>query len=205
MAKKPHEKINELLQKAEDIKAGYAEGKETAMEEVADLKEELATVSEQVKELHKAYILNQITADAYNAEKKALEVLAEKVKDAEAKVSLIDNYEREDLQKVFYEIKELDKEYTKQKQQADSDLYKKSRELKKQYLDSIAEASKEYIAIHRPNYRIGELEVDAGLTKMNYQHGSGNFHTTMASNWYTNEKGAVVTVQELEDAFYRRK
>ncbi|MBK5444174.1 MULTISPECIES: hypothetical protein [unclassified Peribacillus] len=199
MAKKPSDKVKELLQKAEQIKEDYAEGKVKAQEELEALKEEHAEQQEHTKATHKLYILNKLTSDSYNVEKKNLEVITEKVRDAEAKISLVDQYEIEDLKKVREEIREVGPEFSKERREFQELLQKQIAEAKTMYLQVVLDASKNYKESNLPYVGIAELERSIGIDRTTHHLAGGSLDNFLGV-WSSLD--ATITDENIKKAYY---
>ncbi|NRG47653.1 hypothetical protein HRF87_23285 [Bacillus sp. CRN 9] len=121
------------------------------------------------------------------------------MRDAEAKISLVDKYEIEDVKKVYEEILEVRIDFGKERNEFRDSLQKQIKEAKTAYLQVVLDASKEYKESGLPSIGIAELERSIGIDKTTHHLAGGNLDHFLGI-WSSLD--ATITDENLKKAYY---
>jgi hypothetical protein len=193
---------DEIFKKAEQIKENYAGALDRAKEEQAELVQAIQEGEEHLHKLYKAYVLGDVSLDAYQQEQKLLQdkkdilhVTGEKIKD-------VDKLMKEELAVLVKEFKEHGADYGNVNNKNKDEGYADIQEAKKQYLQAIHEAQLKIKETAQFSVMYGQLEVDAGLKDYNYSSREGE-NTHIISRAFDGYKGADISAEEVRKAYWR--
>ncbi|MRX52932.1 hypothetical protein GJU41_03015 [Bacillus idriensis] len=205
MAKKKTavEQMATLHKKHQDIKADYAEALERAEGEVIKLKAEIAEGEENLKETYKSYVLNIVSLEAYQAEKKIFDDKKSILSVAEKKVTDIDLLETQEIHKLLQEVKIIADDYEKECFVEFIKQNKKLRQLKVDYLKAITEVAEEVKPITQYHLFHGSLEQELGLTYYNLRMVPGADGLFLAPEGSIGRKFINVSQEEVLAAYQR--
>ncbi|MEE6451710.1 hypothetical protein RAH41_14135 [Gottfriedia acidiceleris] len=194
--------MKELLAEQEKVNQGYDNALETAKSEYNQLEQEFYRIQEEVKNVHKAYVLNQITVDTYTEEKKRLAEIDEKLRDAGYKLNEINQYRTEDLRDLLTKMEEVLPEYAKEKVASETIMRYKALNAKYEYLKAIREFAVEHTDVWKVSREVDDLRVELGLKSYNYTSLEQPFRSLL-SNTYDGTQGINITETELQQAFFK--
>jgi len=198
--------LEELKQKAIKTKEDYAGALEKAEDEVETLTREIADSEVNLKEIYKSYVLGDVSIDAWQTEKEISDKKKAVLSIAQKKVADIDGLLKGELAGIHTEYRAVSQDYLQEKNKAQSKLHYQLALAKKNYLESVAQASQECIQVTRYGAVFGQLEVDAGLKDFNYHDGRPSFasffpipvNVALNSAFYD---GSLPTGYQLQEAF----
>jgi hypothetical protein len=196
------EKMKDLLAQQEQIHAGYDKAVEQAKAEYNQLEQDFHKVEAEVRDIHKAYVLNQVTHDTYLAEKKRLKDADESLRDAGFKLDEINRYRTEDLRELLTRMEEVAADYGKEKDTSQKVLKYKALQAKYDYLQAIHELAKEHSTVWNVSRQMEDLKVDLGLKQYNHLSYE-TVYNSLISNSFDGRLGMNITDKELQQAFYK--
>ncbi|WP_200411244.1 hypothetical protein [Virgibacillus salexigens] len=194
--------IQKLIDKAEMVKKRFADSLEKAKKEVDSLIKEIEVLDAEKHEMYKGYVLGDFDISVYQEAKSIVEGKQELLQVAEAKVNDISSLEQEELATIYQKYEEMQQQFQLEKQKSQAKTYKKLMEAKHDFLQQVADISKEEFRMYMLERKIGDVEVDAGLKNYNYiDYYSPYF------KWFAMEEGSDINIGniELHEVYRNRK
>ncbi|WP_404347484.1 hypothetical protein LG311_17830 [Sutcliffiella horikoshii] len=160
--------VEGLFQKADQTEARYIEAQERKQDEILQTQLELSEATTIHKDMHKMYLLNQVSEETYEVEKLKVEALQKKLVDLQRDMQIITEYQREDVLEVIAELEaekaKGGKEYHAEMDQLKLDLM----EAKLVYLQQMKQAKEKYDVLVSPTRKIDMLKIKLGMKKNSY-------------------------------------
>lgn len=180
--------MNDIFKKNEETEAKYEKAQEAKQEELIVLQAELTEKQTVLKDLHKMYLLQEVSEETYQKEKEAVDKLQEKIYEVQHEIAIIDVYKTDDLQAILEQAEEVKKELNAEQK---AELHKLKLELfeaKLEYLKKMAEARKKYSAIITPEVKIQNLKIKLGKQQTHYIPGTHDalFQLSLRNAGYIN-------------------
>ncbi|ASV69071.1 hypothetical protein [Cytobacillus kochii] len=195
------QQLKELHNETKEIHATYAKAKENAQQEVETLTQEIADGEEHIQELYKSYVLNMVSLEAYQAERKAIDDKKAVLHVAQKKIADIDGLMKEELKKVHSKAKGLSAEYDREKDKFIADKKKKLLKMKYEYLKAIHAEAKEIFPVEYQRVWVSELEVELGMKP--YSHATYVNTDNFLEAHLPYRPGCTVTKEEVVDAYVK--
>jgi DNA repair exonuclease SbcCD ATPase subunit len=162
------EEMLTLLDKIDEIEAGYNNALKDAEERYKQAEEAYNAKYEEVKELHKMKVLKQITDETYQQAKEELDKLEEKVRDIGYEIEQIEGYKREDKEEILEKLNEIKGEYSKKKQQEIRRIQYQLLKAKLDYFNKMIEMRNQFKEISEAEHRYQRLLIDLGYKPSYY-------------------------------------
>jgi len=192
--KSANEQMEELFQETEEIRASYKKALEQAEQEVVTLTREITEGDSHLHELYKSYVLNLVSLEAYQSEKKMLDDKKVTLHIAMKKVGDIEELMKEELYKVYWKSKDIQKDFNKERNALLVTKVQELKDKKKEYLKAIHEASKPMLTVDYHEVWISKLEVELG--KKDYSYATN----VQPSNF----NSAIVTEADIAKVYTRK-
>lgn len=196
--------LNGLFKKVENTTERYEKALETKQEELIAIQAELAEKASGLSELHKMYLLSDVSEATYKKEADAVEKLQKKVSEIQHEMQLIQEYKTDDVQKILFELEANNKEVQLERQKEVRALQLNLLKAKHEYLAKMIEAREEYYKIVAPEMKIEQVKASLGMkNKLDYMTGADS-----ALSMYSTRYGYInleVDTKQVYDAFsYKR-
>ncbi|ARK23655.1 hypothetical protein SporoP37_02415 [Sporosarcina sp. P37] len=201
MAKKTAvQQMESLFQQTESIREQFTVALENAENEVAELIEAIEEGEKHLQDIYKNYVLNIVSLDAYQSEKKLLDDKKAILHVAEKKVADIDELMKGELSEVYSEAYSLlIGDFSKEERQIVADRKKAMLKAKHDYLKAVRSIGEEVISVQNNRVWMSVLEVELGLKSYNYT--SAVKPEQFLSNSYDSTVGAEISVDEFNGAY----
>ncbi|QGQ47248.1 hypothetical protein [Metabacillus sediminilitoris] len=170
-------KLNGLFTKVDETEASYMKALEQKEAELLEINLELQDKQKMLTDLHKMKLLNQVSEEAFNAEKVKVDALKSKVVALQEEISLIDRYKTEDIHSVLGELEAEKGKYSKEQQAEIRRIQMELLNAKNAYLNKMVEARERYKKIAEPAFKLEQLKIKLGLQVRSYTSGS---HDTLS-------------------------
>lgn len=197
------QQLKDLHNETKEIHETYEKAKEKAKQEVETLTQEIADGEEHIQELYKSYVLNLVSLEAYQAERKAIDDKKAVLHVAEKKIADIDGLMKDELKKVYSKARELtygvNSEYNKEKYKFIAEKKKKMLAMKYEYLKAIHAEAKEIFPVEYQGVWVSELEVELGMKP--YSHATYVNPDNFLEAYSPYRPGCTVTKEEVVDAY----
>jgi hypothetical protein len=193
-----------IFEKAERIKESFASALDKAKEEQVELVQAIQEGEAHLHALYKAYVLGDVSIEAYQQEKKLLQDKQSVLHVTDMKIKDIDTLMKDELAGLVKEFKELGPDYAKVNNKNKAEGFANIQEAKKQYLQALHEAQLKIKETAQYSVMIGHLQVDAGLKDFNYSSREGE-NTQIISRSMDSYKGADVSADEVRKAYWYGK
>ncbi|MEA1853024.1 hypothetical protein U9M49_07970 [Cytobacillus sp. OWB-43] len=195
------QQLKDLHNETKEIHETYAKAKENAQQEVETLTQEIAEGEDNIHGLYKSYVLNLVSLEAYQAERKAIDDKKAVLHVAQKKIADIDGLMKGELKKVYSKAKGLSAEYNREKAIFVAEKKKKMLAMKYEYLKAIHAEAKEIFPVEYQGVWVSELEVELGMKSYSYTSyvNPDNFLEAYAPY----RPGCTVTKDEVENAYVK--
>ncbi|MFJ7738867.1 hypothetical protein ACIQ2D_21405 [Lysinibacillus sp. NPDC097287] len=197
------EQMEVLFKKTDSIREQYAVALQNAKQEVLDLTEAIAEAEQHVKEIYKHYVLNIVSLDAYQVEKKLLDDKKAVLHVAEKKIADIAELQKEELSEVFNEMKGIMDEYTQENEANKAQQRKKLFKEKVAYLKAINTGKVEIEKTNKYVRMIDHLRVEIGDKRDYYYDFEDSAVSALIHNPYNNSPGLDVNRNEIAEAYHK--
>lgn len=194
------EQMEAFRLQTESIRDTYAVALEKAEIEVAELTEAIADGESGVQEMYKHYVLDIVSLDAYQSEKKVLDDKKSILHVAQKKIADIDSLMKGELSTVHNEASKLQIDgFRKEENKLIAKKRKEMLKAKYVYLQAVREASKEVLAVGMHDVWMSQLAVELGQKSYSY---ATNVHPDkFLSNSYSSALSADISVDEFNNAY----
>lgn len=200
MAKTYKTQVATLLKKAYETDKAYEGAYNEAVSEYEDVENELNEQTKAMEELHKMFILKQITHKVYTEEKAKVDKILEKLRDVGSRVHDINRYKLEDIREVYADIEAITSDFAKEvvdeQARIKEDLFK----AKTNYLLSVIDLGQQYAEIFEIDSAIEDLKVMLGVKNYNYKS-MDTFVGNIITNNYVGQKGIEISMEEITNVF----
>lgn len=165
--------LNGLFKKAEDVEKRYESALERKHEEMLAVQAELAEKASGLTELHKMYLLLDVSESTYKKEAEKVEVLQNKVNEIQHELTIMNEYKTDDIGAVLAEIEANQKEVTAETQKEIHALGLEAIAAKHEYLSKLVEVRKRYYETTAPQTKIEALKAKLGMkNRLDYMTGA---------------------------------
>lgn len=183
-------KFKGLLSKAEDLSNKYEDAFQKNQEEIVKLQNKLHDEKAKMTDFHKAFILQEITGEAYMEQKNVVEMIEKEIRMREKEVQSIDAYKAEDVDKIVAEINKEKPVINKKQQEEIAKVKKQLADAKQEYLTKVSEIGNTYDEAVNGENLFQNMLVKLGRQKDNYSpnkheilHGIGTVTDETISNY----------------------
>lgn len=194
--------MEELFNQTESIREQYAVALENAEAEVIDLTESIAEGESHVQDMYKHYVLNIVSLDAYQSEKKLLDDKKAILHVAEQKIADIAELMKGELYDVYREMKAIGNDFSTENSKNKAEQRQLMFQAKVDYLNAIHAGKKEVTKTNKYNKMIDRLRVEIG-DKNDYSYDFGDSAVNaLLHNDYNNTAGLDVQRDEIKSAYH---
>ncbi|TYS87503.1 hypothetical protein [Rossellomorea aquimaris] len=191
-----------IFEKAEQIKESYASALDKAKEEQGELVQAIQDGEAHLHELYKAYVLGDVSLDAYQTEQKLLQDKKDILHVTDMKIKDIGGLLTEELQGVLAELREHAPDFAKVNIKNKADGVKKILEAKEQYLATLNQIQKEVGESSKFEVMLDRLKVEVGEKDFSYASRKAEVETNI-STYHSIKNGLDVTPDEVMKAYFK--
>lgn len=196
--------VKDLLAQVDTIKEGFATAKETAINDIVTLTQEVADLEAQEKDTYRLYVLGQVELSAYQDAKAQTEAKKEVLAIAKDKVENIDAMQKDELyNEVYSQYESILSGFYAEHRQNEEESKKAMFQAKADYLNAVKQG-KEQLDQTKAFYGAMEnLAVELGVKRFPIISFSEEVINGLMYNHYSGEAGLDVTRKELHSAFIK--
>ncbi|WP_163583427.1 hypothetical protein [Gracilibacillus saliphilus] len=204
MSKAVNEEVKKLVEKADSIKERFEQSLINAQAEASKLTEEIHQLEKDAKEAYSLYLMDSITLDSYEDATQELNEKKKKLTTAQSKINNIGEVQKEELAKVYDEYRQIQKDFTTERQKQYEDTKKQLQDAKDQYLQQIADISSKQYETYVLESKILDIGVEAGVNKRNYLNYSSPYFDRFGMEFGKGENSINIGNRELYWVYKKR-
>lgn len=163
-----------IFNKVTDVEACYSKAEGVKHEQLVEQELQLAEAQKRYEEVHKMYLLGDITEETFLTAKAEYEKQAKQVQQLKLDIGIIKKYELQDKEKNVEQIQEIERDMDKEVSAITDNAQRKVFEAK-----AIAEAGAEYKKA--VSYKVRVIELKNKVFGINKKY---LFGRSMGNNWF---------------------
>src|SRR5699024_1857655 len=122
----------------------------------------------QEQEIYSLYVMDEVDLTAYNDAKKATAEKRNLLSAIQGKIASIGTVQQQELKKLYNNAEPVINTFTREQIKADDEVETQLLDAKYQYLQQVVAIAGERHDIYELDYKLADIEVDAGLKQRNY-------------------------------------
>ncbi|WP_087972762.1 hypothetical protein [Oceanobacillus rekensis] len=163
-----YNKVEKIIEKADVVRKRFADSKEKAISDAEELQQTIQDLEKQEKDIYSLYIMDEINVTAYEDIRAEADKKRQELATLQKKINDIDELLQYELRKVLSEYAKIQQQFNVEKEKQSADTKKQLEEAKEQFLQQVADISKEEYETYLLGSKIKDIMVDAGRDKRNY-------------------------------------
>jgi NDP-sugar pyrophosphorylase family protein len=173
---KAYKDVQALADKADNIRARFAQSAEATETEIAELTEKLQQENATAKEIYAGFVIGDFELASYEESKtqadntrQLLQVVTQKMEDIEV-------LKQQELTKIYAEYEAVQQDFYTARNKNEAEQVKALKEAKGVYLQQIINISQEGNNSNFLAYKMAEIKADAGLSSGIYHSRHNPYH-----------------------------